>query len=579
MAESEYTLERAEKDIERYLSGRLTYIMDTVAGDLESRRKEEASSVLRAASPLADAASAMDMMPGERVLSQLHIMGEWNSKTTTDYVLQVSGNVAADPQYQAIKDFWRRAYISENGQASYDRLCAELGADAASLYVGDRVDEHVIDTLARQRVPATSIGYVIDKGIRLSFLQLAQDGTDRKIATKVDVMYGPSTAEKTAARVTGAVIDTVPFLNPASATVASAAATVTAFSTLDFAIDRFSANHREKGVTLSSFLSGYMSEKDADYLSTLREAAEKDQQTKELAVQDADTLRSDHSFQFIPWPEQSPDRTYAAYVADPSLSHLPFDKKARVEDTFSRYQAPDARVSLSSAPAAQEAVRQSAVPVIDDIPSGNRRDPWSATMEHAATTGQLNDLGQGMLNSLGSGLSGSAIATLPETILGALSGRGMAGCLKDNILPIACLLMAVGMKRNPLLKLMLLLYGGGTLLSGAGRDTGSVPASLQDTRVEQPASVYKQYEDQPLNGRIGKDVTISGGAMAATIDGRLYHIPLTPAMLDAYEKGAVPLNTMANAVLQRMDQLREQAEQRFAEASVSVTPERQVTIR
>lgn len=62
---------------------------------------------------------------------------------------------------------------------------------------------------------------------------------------------------------------------------------------------------------------------------------------------------------------------------------------------------------------------------------------------------------------------------------------------------------------------------------------------------------YKTYSDEPLNKRISNPV-MKGSSMVATIDGKPMVINISDNAVDAYERGNVPLNTLANAVLQSM---------------------------
>lgn len=64
---------------------------------------------------------------------------------------------------------------------------------------------------------------------------------------------------------------------------------------------------------------------------------------------------------------------------------------------------------------------------------------------------------------------------------------------------------------------------------------------------------YKTYSDEPLNKRISNPV-MKGSSMVATIDGKPMVINISDNAVDAYERGNVPLNTLANAVLQKYDE-------------------------
>ena len=73
---------------------------------------------------------------------------------------------------------------------------------------------------------------------------------------------------------------------------------------------------------------------------------------------------------------------------------------------------------------------------------------------------------------------------------------------------------------------------------------------------------YKSYPDEPLNPRIVNPV-LQGGTLIATIDRVPCTVQLSQTVADAYHAGALPLNTLANAVLAHSDRLREMASQNY----------------
>lgn len=90
-------------------------------------------------------------------------------------------------------------------------------------------------------------------------------------------------------------------------------------------------------------------------------------------------------------------------------------------------------------------------------------------------------------------------------------------------------------------------FGGANLLNKAGHAALSNPLLTTSKTAR-----YQQYENEPLNPRIEKPV-LKGRSMLATIDGVPSVITISDNVIDAYEKGAIPLNTLANAVLSKYD--------------------------
>lgn len=183
---------------------------------------------------------------------------------------------------------------------------------------------------------------------------------------------------------------------------------------------------------------------------------------------------------------------------------------------------------------------------------------------------------QGIMTSLGlNGISdigrnaGYILAMLPDILLGMFTGKTQSLGVRDNLVPIASIMAGLFVK-NPLLKMTLIGLGGANLLNKAGheqlakRDGVTVETSVQNR--------FLQYEDQPMNPRI-RDAQIQGNTMIASIDGIPVTITLPEKVLQAHAAGALPLGTLANAVLERCDRMQEvnEARERFEEESRSQT--------
>ena len=181
---------------------------------------------------------------------------------------------------------------------------------------------------------------------------------------------------------------------------------------------------------------------------------------------------------------------------------------------------------------------------------------------------------QGMLTSFGlNGFSditrnaGYILAMLPDILVGMFTGKTQSLGLKDNMMPVASIIAGMFVK-NPLLKMTLIGLGGANLLNKAGHEElarrDGVQAAAGNT------TQYRQYGEETLNPRV-ENPLIQGSTLIASID----HIPVTvslpPKVVDAYQQGALPLSTLANAVLQRCDQMQQMtsAQERFEQESRS----------
>lgn len=155
----------------------------------------------------------------------------------------------------------------------------------------------------------------------------------------------------------------------------------------------------------------------------------------------------------------------------------------------------------------------------------------------------MSDLGFSGLGDIGKNL-GYVIAMLPDILVGTMTGRTQSLHLRDNLIPIASIVAGMFI-RNPLLKMVLIGMGGMNLLNKAGHesiDRGNNPEVVR----------FKRYEDEELNPRITSPV-INGSCLVANIDRTPCSITLPDNVVAAYQSGALPMNTLANAVLARHD--------------------------
>lgn len=184
-------------------------------------------------------------------------------------------------------------------------------------------------------------------------------------------------------------------------------------------------------------------------------------------------------------------------------------------------------------------------------------NPYSQQPQQAptgnATTSQTAGWGNALEQMGLSGFSdvsknmGYVLAMLPDMLIGMFTGKNPNMKLEDNFLPLAAILGGMFVK-NPLLKMLLLGFGGANLFNNAGH------AALKEGYAKTSRAVtYKTYSDEPLNKRISNPV-MKGSSMVATIDGKPMVINISDNAVDAYERGNVPLNTLANAVLQKYDE-------------------------
>ena len=187
------------------------------------------------------------------------------------------------------------------------------------------------------------------------------------------------------------------------------------------------------------------------------------------------------------------------------------------------------------------------------------------TTQQKANTGGwqgiLTGLGLNGLGDIGRN-AGYILAMLPDMLLGMFTGKTRSLGIRDNLIPIASIMAGLFVK-NPLLKMTLIGLGGANLLNKAGHEQ---LARREGMEQGQSQVRYLRYEEQEMDPRI-RDAEIRGKALIATIVP--VSVTLPDKVIDAYSKGALPLGTLANAVLQRCDQMQQlsEARDRFEEES------------
>ena len=141
------------------------------------------------------------------------------------------------------------------------------------------------------------------------------------------------------------------------------------------------------------------------------------------------------------------------------------------------------------------------------------------------------------------------------------TGRTKSLDIGDNVLPIASVVAGIFI-RNPLLKMLMIGLGGANLMNKAGHEALGWKRNENEVNGENHTVRYKVYADEPLDPRISNPA-LQGSSLVAVIDRVPCTIQLPGKVVDAYRAGALPLNTLANAVLAQSDRTREMMERNF----------------
>ena len=202
----------------------------------------------------------------------------------------------------------------------------------------------------------------------------------------------------------------------------------------------------------------------------------------------------------------------------------------------------------------QKEVAQTQPEAQQEQPQQTNQNGWSGLLSSVGLNG-ISDIGHNL---------GYVLAMLPDMLVGIFTGKTKSLGLKDNMLPLASIVAGMFV-RNPILKMVLIGMGGLNLLNKAGHEAldNHNGVSYGQGGNANIRGNYKVYEDENLNARISQP-QIKGNCLIATIDKVPCTIALPDRVVDAYNQGALPLNTLANAVLAKNDQMRQIAAENYA---------------
>lgn len=577
-AELEYCLQG-------YFDGKLAPVMKQVPDELTHKQLEERgryqsslAGVLASANPYVNNT--------EFVLKQT---GKWNSKTTEDYLAMCNQKIWKDKNI--VKDLallageWRNAVVKEIGRSKYDALSKACGEDLAYAYVAQRMEDLMIGKLVKDNTPKSTMDYILRKAAQNSIWGLQEELMKSPLTAEIEARgekaYKPSKTEKFAGRATASVMDAVTMGGIGS--WKSLATLVGSDMALGYILDSKKGNgeqRKEQAMELSiskgvfgqngNAFTGFRSQAkkvnatDNGYVKTLNSKLHNKIHIPQKAF--TPMAWTDNSFKF-PFQKEQEKRN------DPKYKNVPLIVAPGKEDAYLEEKAKHDAAKIAEAEriikerneteALQEdAEQQQSEETQQEQPERDNSNGWEGLLKNFGLNG-FSDIGNNL---------GYVIAMLPDILVGLFTGKTQSLGLKDNMMPIAAILAGMFVK-NPLLKMTLIGMGGANLLNKAGhealankRESNDGNAVSYDNTTSQ-AVQYKSYPDEPLNPRIVNPV-LQGNCLVATIDRVPYTIQLPEHVVGAYQAGALPLNTLANAVLAKSDQMRQMAERNYGEQEV-----------
>ena len=545
-----------QKDI---FSSVVVPIMEKVRDDLNRNRAEEYKRHAGSVGALMASAAGPDggMSATHAYNDTIYYTGQWNTKTVEDYVALV------------------QAELRKRG----------IEVDAV-------MEKKMVDYLIHQRMPKSTVEYIMNKSAE-GFLfgipqRMRSSSLDHHISKEAEKRYDPSFLSEITANV-------VSWISNAAATAgvggligqtAIDGATAAADKVANGQQDKYLAKQREQGrrevayaekkhVNVPKWMLDQMGFDSVDNATDKQLIMAKDWATKQARL-----YRNKVNAAL-----ENGSRTVKASGKNTEISVSTATVKAKEYETFVKAIA-DEQQSRKSAHRAQDVNYFDIVGTDANSQTtysyASSEQPEQNTGMQATSQSQQKDNYAGwdsiiqMLGLNGTGDTfnhlGYSLAMLPDMLLGIMTGKTKSvGMNKDTLMPLASILCG-SFVSNPLLKISLMGYGGLNLFNRMSQE------GLAEKRKEdEPATIrYKKYADEQLDSRISNP-HIEGNVLIVDFD----HVPrivtLPQQIVDGYRSGALPLNTIANRVLAKADQMAE-TEKSIQQASEKYEQNQQQTV-
>lgn len=581
-------LVEAEYCLGRYLDGNIAGVMDDVRRDLIKKQGQERAewntSFGGILSSLADAGRCA---PGIDTSSQiLKATGEWNSKTTEDYLVMCKEAVVNDKELShdivALTISWRSAMVASIGRERYDKASQQIGCDLASAYMDYRLQQTMVDRLIDKETPKSTAEYIIRKAAGESLFGLPytlnRSPLEAQIAKEAEDRYKANGWEWGGAKAASFAIDTVATMGCGSwANLAKLAGVEVVFAGVEAYMD---SKDKDNSITIEQCISQGVfgsGENENVFDSIKAQAGWLDAERCEGVTRiNSNLKRPVGTFSLGGFISRG-----AKAFASPIIAAVGNVKKSFEEAAQNATQAPQTQnaavgndISPTRAVEAQLAARSGNNqpeqqmehnPQVRDTPPDDDNIRQDQEANQAGWGSLMADLGFNGLGEIGHNL-GYVIAMMPDILVGMMTGKTQSLHLRDNLIPMASVVAGLFVK-NPILKMVLIGMGGLNLVNKAGHESIERHNNPNGPR-------FKQYEDQELNPRITGPV-INGNCLVANIDRTPCSILLPDNVVAAYQSGALPLNTLANTVLARHDANSQLAQENYR----AVTQENQSQTR
>lgn len=581
-AEIEYCLQR-------YFDGQLAPIMGNVQQELSKKQIKEYNDYATSISGiLRSATSGMNGMPDDS-MQFVKLTGEWSSKTAEDYVEmcreRISSSIGFQKDLGCMAEEWRNAVVAEIGRERYDTLSKELGGDLAFAYVDYRVEQMMANKMIADKMPKSSVEYILRKGASESLLGLTQSLSnsplEQEIEKKGEAAYHPNMVEKGAGKAVAFGADVVTTGGFSSwGSIANLFKTEVIFSGVDFLFDK---KRKEKTVTIEDCISKGVFDSKQNVFEDFRKRSKainpwensyvqsfNNQLTNKMAIPKEKPFwvaESGKPLWQLASPVEPEKKQKAAYAQVPMVvspgQEQEYLDNLRKEQEVSRKKAQESAVETLESHSEKETSENLAK--LDMGKTSTNENGWGTLLGAVGLNG-LGDIGKNL---------GYVVSILPDMLIRLFTGKTKSLNMKNMLMPVASILIGLFVK-NPLLKMVLIGMGGLNLLNKAGHEA----MEKQEGRPLQSAGMephFKTYPEEPLNPRIGNPA-LQGNCLIATIDKVPCSIQLPNSVVAAYEAGALPLNTLSNAVLAKNDQMRQVAQENYRVAENNQSDDRKQTV-
>ena len=456
-------------------------------------------------------------------------------------------------------DAYQKAMIDKMGKEQYMAESRKYGQDLATWYVNNKILEKSLNRMAAHGAPKDSIEYLFQKGKQLSILGLTQPSDWDGMRALQEQQYKPSKTEKMAAYGVGGLMD---FAVMPVGGMKTAIIGTTAGAGIDIV---FSSGNNRLNVdalvsrsvfgnswTLPETRKELVDAKDSDYLTALNAGMKKKvtlTNPSSALKQIAESNRFPLKGTFL---TDTDDRDDIPMIVAPGMEEAYRRDLARLKQEAPKPVKPQKKAEPIPAPTPHQSTINS--------PSSAELNSYQQNYQYQPQRVNNNGWG-GLFDSVGlTGFSdvfknlGYVLAMLPDMMIGMFTGKTKSLSVQQNLLPIAAIVMGMFV-RNPLLKMLLIGLGGANLLNKATHEILGETPSAKEVR-------YRPYADERLNARISHP-QLNGNLLVATIDGIPCTVTLQESVVDAYQKGTLPINTLANAVLAKYDEQRMEVEQNY----------------